>query len=531
MDLARKPYTPYGASRLVWECQDREILIPGPAGTGKTRGNLEKAHLAALKYPGCRILLARKTRRSLTQSVLVTLEDHVFDPNWRRWFGNAKREQRSSYHYPNGSEMVPAGLDDPIKIMSSEWDRAFLFESIEFSEEDYESVTVRVRDSHTPYNQIVCDTNPGPSQHWLLKRVKSGKMRMFNSTHRDNPKYWDARRGKWTEEGVKYLATLDALSGNRRLRLLEGVWCSDESAVFDSDVLERHLGLCVAPRFTLRVRHKLDGTARDLSIREQRTEDVVVEKLGRTTDAQNKLLWWGDLEADAAGRLRPPQDRVYLLAADISGGNGASNSVISIADRNTRTKVGEWVSASISPGGLARVMAMLGLWCGGARGQGFLIWEANYPGPHFGRQLAQVLNYPSLYRRIMATDEAWSTAGDKLGWFNNRTALRDGVEALRDAYAADEFHNPSEAAIQEAFQWVRYDNGGIGPAHLEEESPQAKATHGDRVITDMLLCEAMKLDLPAPKKPSHLSHWTAERVEFMEHGEKDDAEMDEAIEY
>jgi phage terminase large subunit len=133
-DLTTKPYTPYGASRKVWESQEKEVLIPGPAGTGKTRGNLEKLHLACLKYPGCRVCLIRKTRKSLTQSVLVTLENQVFTPDWRRWFGNAQRDHRSNYHYPNGSEMVPCGMDDPQKIMSSEWDRAGLFESIEFTE-------------------------------------------------------------------------------------------------------------------------------------------------------------------------------------------------------------------------------------------------------------------------------------------------------------------------------------------------------------------------------------------------------------
>lgn len=525
-----QPYTPYGASRKVWLSHKREVLIPGPAGTGKTRGNLEKAHLACMKYPGCRVLIARKTRKSLTQSVLVTLEDKVFMPDWRRWFGNAKREQRSTYHYPNGSEMVPAGLDDPLKIMSSEWDRVFLFESIEFTEEDYEHILTRMRESHTPYNQLVCDTNPGPSQHWLLKRAMSGKMEKFDSVHEDNPYLFDQQTGKWTKKGQEYLQTLDSLTGNRRQRLLKGVWCADESAVFDMDVLDRHLALCFEPRYCLRVTHALDGASRDMSIRAQKHEDIKISKADIGAGVQNRLLWWGELLQDEHGRLRPPQDRVYVLSADISGGNGASNSVIGIADRNTRTKVGEWVSASISPGGLARMMAMLGLWCGGARKVGHMIWEANYPGPYFGNQLSQVLEYPSLHRRLQGADKTFQTTTQSLGWFNSRPALRDGVEALRDAYACNEFTNPSEAAIQEAMQWLRYPNGGLGPGHLQEESADAKATHGDRVIADLLLVLGMAIDLPTPKSAMQpTGFWDKQRLQALELEPVEDEEGGEVL--
>lgn len=517
-DLLTKPYTPHGASRQVWASQAKEVLIPGPAGTGKTRGNLEKLYLACLKHPGCRVLLARKTRKSLTQSVLVTLENYVFPANWRRWFGNAKREHRSSYAFPNGSEMVPCGLDDPIKIMSSEWDRAGLFETIEFTEEDYESITVRVRDSHTPYNQTICDTNPGPSQHWLLRRAKTGKMEMYNSVHQDNPKYFDQILRKWTPDGEKYLATLANLTGNRRRRLLDGVWCADENAVFDHDVLDRHLALCRPPRYCLRIGHRLDGAARDVSIAERKTDQITIKPYPIPVNAQaaqNRLLWWGALKHDHdTDTLRPPQDRVYVLSCDISGGNGASNSVIGIADRNTRTKVGEWVSATISPGGLARVLAILGLWVGGLRGHGHLIWEANYPGPHFGRQLSRVLNYPSLHRRERTPDTASSATSERLGWWNDRWSKRDAVEALRDAYARDEFANPSEQAIQEAMQWLRWPSGDMGPGHLQEESQDAKQTHGDRVIADMMLVMGMSIDLPTvkdnlPKDPIKLARMRA----------------------
>ena len=57
-------YTPRGGAVQVFERRDNEVLISGPAGTGKSRACLEKLHLMALLNPGMRGLMVRKTRSS-----------------------------------------------------------------------------------------------------------------------------------------------------------------------------------------------------------------------------------------------------------------------------------------------------------------------------------------------------------------------------------------------------------------------------------------------------------------------------------
>jgi hypothetical protein len=326
-------------------------------------------------------------------------------------------------------------------------------------------------------------------------------MEYFTSTHRDNPKWVDQKTGEYTKAGRHYIEiVLGNLTGNRRRRLLEGVWCADESSVFDIDVLEEHDKVYARPPdFRLEFRHRLQGKERDVSLRARRLEDIQVKTRKPMAldahDRQNCMYWWGELSS----KLRPPQDRVYIIAADISSGNGASNSVITVRDRNTRQKVGEWVSGTISPRGMGRMMAMIGHWCGGRKGSAFAIWEANGPGQSTGKVLSRVLAYPLLYRRTLGGAEAFDTSSDRLGWWNDRQSLRDGVEALRDAYANEEILNPSEPAIQEAMQWVRFPGGGMGPGHLQDESQDAKATHGDRVVADMLSEIAMGIDIPTPE--------------------------------
>src|SRR3990167_5067145 len=66
-NILYRPYQPFGACLDLFYTRADEVLISGPAGTGKSRACLEKLHLCASKYPGMRGLMIRKTRESLTQ--------------------------------------------------------------------------------------------------------------------------------------------------------------------------------------------------------------------------------------------------------------------------------------------------------------------------------------------------------------------------------------------------------------------------------------------------------------------------------
>lgn len=153
--LVRLRFIPYGANREIFRCRDCEALLAGPAGTGKSRAALEKLHLCALKYPGMRGLMVRKTRASLTQTGLVTFQEKVLheldNVEWRT--------QEQEFRYSNGSRIVVAGLDKPSKVMSSEYDIAYVQEATELTENDWESITTRLRNGMVPYQQIMADCN------------------------------------------------------------------------------------------------------------------------------------------------------------------------------------------------------------------------------------------------------------------------------------------------------------------------------------------------------------------------------------
>lgn len=230
-------FAPRGAVKRAFESRAGEILLSGPAGTGKTRGLLEKLHICALKYPGMRALIIRKTAVTLTTTALVTWNNLVTPEAQANgtvsWYGGSSQEP-AQYVYSNGSRVVVGGLDKPTKIMSSEYDMIYVQEAIELTVTDWENLTTRLRYGRMPYQQLIADTNPGAPTHWLKQRCDDGACTMMYSRHEDNPRLYDQDSGEWTVEGVRYKTqVLDQLTGVRKSRLRDGRWVAAEGTIYD----------------------------------------------------------------------------------------------------------------------------------------------------------------------------------------------------------------------------------------------------------------------------------------------------------
>ena len=122
-------YQPHGGALELLYSHEAELLIEGPSGTGKSRACLEKLHLCATKYSGMRGAVIRKTRESLSQSILVTYEKKVLPSNSPVRFHYEDQE----YRYPNGSVIAVAGMDKESRIMSSDYDLIFVAEATELT--------------------------------------------------------------------------------------------------------------------------------------------------------------------------------------------------------------------------------------------------------------------------------------------------------------------------------------------------------------------------------------------------------------
>jgi Phage terminase large subunit len=227
-----RPYQPFGSAREILLCKAPEVLASGPAGTGKSKAWLEKLHALAEIYAGMRGLIVRKTRASLTDTALVTFETKVV-PEGHPILSGAQRANRHSYLYPNGSELVLGGMDKPERVLSSEYDIIYPQEAIELTENDWETLTTRLRNGVMPYQQIGGDTNPDKPTHWLKARCDRGQTLLIESRHEDNPTLWNIALGAWTPTGASYIAKLDTLTGPRKARLRYGIWAGAEGTIYE----------------------------------------------------------------------------------------------------------------------------------------------------------------------------------------------------------------------------------------------------------------------------------------------------------
>lgn len=245
-------FQPYGGGLALWKNKDPEVIISGPAETGKTRTALEKLDALMWKYPGAQAIIVRKTYKSLKTSVLLTFERKVLGA-WDAKTGRFDQrktpviklggEHVEGYLYPNGSHIYLGGMDVPDKVLSSEWDVVYVNQAEELTLNDWEIITTRTtgRAGNMPYAQVMADCNPGAPMHWIRARADKGRLRFIESRHEDNPTLYDPITHEITEQGKRSLSVLDNLTGVRYLRLRLGKWAAAEGVIYEDFDREIHI--------------------------------------------------------------------------------------------------------------------------------------------------------------------------------------------------------------------------------------------------------------------------------------------------
>jgi hypothetical protein len=270
-----------GANRQLMSCRSQEVILAGPAETGKTWVGCIKLHLTCMKYPGSQHAMVRKTNVSIAGTVGRTFRKIVADAGVHAYGG----ESPSKYIYPNGSVVWVGGMDNPDSILSAERDSIYVCQAEELTDKDWETLTTRCtgRGSTIKWPQLFGDCNPGGSKHWIRERAAAGKLTLLNTTHIDNPTLYlecatleEAKaksvtqaqmkgmeftqqdidsvsehqlkqaNGKFytlTEQGCKSIKSLSNLTGVRQKRLFKGIWATSEGAVypmFDAAIHVQH---------------------------------------------------------------------------------------------------------------------------------------------------------------------------------------------------------------------------------------------------------------------------------------------------
>lgn len=218
-----------GGNREFIGARENEVIVSGPASTGKTIAACWKQYVLCLRRPGANCAIVRKTHASLAGTVLRSFEK----VGKKRGYIVLGGESPSKFSFVNGSNIWTYGLDNPERILSSEFDNIYVNQAEELTENDWEMLLTRVtgRAGNVQWPQLMGDCNPSGTRHWIRTRKS---LRLVESRHKDNPMLY-REDGRMTSEGKKQMERLaNALTGVRRKRLLEGLWASVEGAVYDT---------------------------------------------------------------------------------------------------------------------------------------------------------------------------------------------------------------------------------------------------------------------------------------------------------
>lgn len=221
-----------------------ETLYGGAAGGGKSYGQLIDALLFALKYPGSRQLILRRTFPELKRS-LILVSYQIFPVDICKY--NASDHV---WIFTNGSIVEFGYCDtdgDVQKYQSAEYDVIRFDELTHFTEFQYTYLISRIRGANGYPKQVKATTNPGSEGHAWVKarfidvaepgavyRDETGRTRVFiPALVHENRFLMDA--------DPQYIQRLEQLPGDQRKALLDGEWNLFVGQYFKEFRYEKHV--------------------------------------------------------------------------------------------------------------------------------------------------------------------------------------------------------------------------------------------------------------------------------------------------
>lgn len=172
----------------LFEDKHRYLVLKGGGGSGKSifagRKILERAVSS-----GChRFLVCRKVARTLRESCFKQLLGQLSEHYPHVLYKANKSDLAITF--PNGSEIIFAGLDDVEKLKSIyNITGVWIEEASELAESDFNQLDIRLRGQTKEYQQIILTFNPININHWIKKRFfdhMDERARTHESTYKDN---------------------------------------------------------------------------------------------------------------------------------------------------------------------------------------------------------------------------------------------------------------------------------------------------------------------------------------------------------
>lgn len=238
-----RPLKFYGDNKKLFDYKTGEVILSGPADTGKTIAALQWLHILCLMFQNLQAAMIRQTAKSIPGSCFESFKNKIAIPGTVIYRGGDLRPEQILYP-STGSVIWVGGLDNPDKVLSSERDVVYINQAEEISLKAYEFITTRAngRAGNMPGSLIMGDCNPSVPTHWIKKREQQGHLTLLYSTHRDNPEIYNQETGELIEpSGRLRLETLSRLTGSTNARLFRGIWVAPEGAIYEAFTEEAHV--------------------------------------------------------------------------------------------------------------------------------------------------------------------------------------------------------------------------------------------------------------------------------------------------
>lgn len=279
--------------------EHRYLVLCGGGGSGKSIFAGRKVLERVTTEKGHRWLVCRKVAKTLRDSCFAQLRGQLAEH-----YPQARARVNSSdmrIKFPNGSEILFAGLDDVEKLKSIyDITGIWIEEASEITEADFNQLDIRLRTDFDQYLQMILSFNPISITHWLKQRFfdqEDPRARTHRSTYKDNRFL--------TEEAI---ATLEAFKDTDPYYYQ--VYCLGEWGVTGKTVF--------------------DGQA-------------VSERLSRIPEPVKRGLWeagdWTDAKDGPVHIFKESEEgRPYVIGGDTSG-EGSDFFVAQVLDNITGEQV------------------------------------------------------------------------------------------------------------------------------------------------------------------------------------------------
>lgn len=226
------------------DARENEVLFGGAAGGGKSYGQIVDALLFALKYPGSKQLILRRTFSELDKSLIRTslslYPKEIYTFNSSTHTGRFKNGSCIDFGYC-------ANENDVYQYQSAEYDCIRFDELTHFTEMQYVYLISRVRGANPFPKQIKSSTNPGGVGHsWVKSRfvdpspsgesfIGEGEMsRVFLPSLLKDNDFLNKR-------DPNYRLRLEALPEREKKALLYGDWNIFEGQYFTEFSTSKHV--------------------------------------------------------------------------------------------------------------------------------------------------------------------------------------------------------------------------------------------------------------------------------------------------